>query len=117
MHRGALGLGLHHKIYIGPLTLEEFQKTFELVCKSKNIAFQPDVFKSLIEEVYKPRGLPFNGCHARDLLDHVSDLAKFEGKKPEMTKELLMRAVEGYFVNIVDEKSYATPAGVEDALK
>ncbi|MDA1001345.1 MAG: hypothetical protein O2807_12630 [bacterium] len=107
---------LHHKIYIGPLTQDAFQRTFELVCKGKDIAFQPEVFKSLIEEVYKPRGLPFNGCHPRDLLDHLADLAKFEEIKPEMTKNLLMRAVEGYFVNIVDE-GYSTPAGVEDALK
>ncbi len=109
---------LRHKIYIGPLSKEGFREAFERACKSKNIAFQADVFDSLIKEVYEPRKLPFNGCHPRDLLDHLADLAKYEEKSPEMNKDLLMRACESYFVAIQeDEGAFTTSAGVADLLK
>ncbi|MFP6868904.1 MAG: hypothetical protein VCE91_06060, partial [Nitrospinota bacterium] len=63
--------------------------------------------------------LPFNGCHLRDLLDHLIDLAKFEEKQPEMTNDLLLRACESYFVQIEDDssESFTSSAGVADLLK
>ncbi len=110
---------LRHKIYIGPLEPTGFRAAFEMACESKKVPWNADVFDKLIKDVYEPRGLPFNGCHPRDLLDHLIDLAKFEEKTPEMTEDLLMRACESYFVQIEDDSSeaFASSAGVADLLK
>ena len=110
---------LRHKIYIGPLEPHGFREAFEMACISKKVPFNAEVFDTLIKEVYEPRGLPFNGCHPRDLLDHLIDLAKFEEKQPEMTTDLLLRACESYFVQIEDDssESFASSAGVADILK
>lgn len=110
---------LRHKIYIGPLEPAGFRAAFEMACVSKKVPWNGEVFDKLIKDVYEPQGLPFNGCHPRDLLDHLIDLAKFEEKAPEMTEDLLMRACESYFVQIEDESSeaFASSAGVADLLK
>ncbi len=109
---------LRHKVYIGPLTLPEFKEAFEMACVSKEVPFDTEVFDKVIKDIYEPRKLPFNGCHPRDLLDHLIDLAKFEEKSPEMTQDLLLRACESYFVKIEDnDASFATSAGVSEHLK
>ena len=109
---------LRHKVYIGPLSLSEFKEAFEMACVSKKVPFDGNVFDTVIKDIYEPRQLPFNGCHPRDLLDHLIDLAKFEEKSPEMTQDLLLRACESYFVQIEDDDSnFATSASVSDQLK
>jgi len=110
---------LRHKIYIGPLEPTGFRAAFKMACASKKVPWNGDVFDKLIKDVYEPQGLPFNGCHPRDLLDHLIDLAKFEEKTPEMTEDLLMRACESYFVQIQDEGSeaFTSSADVADLLK
>ncbi|MFC1491386.1 ATP-binding protein, partial [Nitrospinota bacterium] len=109
---------LRHKVYIGPLELHGFKEAFQMACVSKKVPFNEEVFNTIIKEVYEPQKLPFNGCHPRDLLDHLIDLAKFEEKTPEMTQDLLMRACESYFVQIEDDSdTFASSAGVADLLK
>jgi len=39
-------------------------------------------------------------CHPRDLCDQILDEAKYRGLPPTMTKELLDRACESYFVKL-----------------
>ena len=88
-----------------------------MACESKNIPFNDDVFNQVINEVYKPQQLPFNGCHPRDLLDHLIDLAKFEEKTPEMSYDMLKRACDSYFVHIEDQdENFVTSAGISDRL-
>ena len=110
---------LRHKVYIGPLELEGFREAFGMACVSKKVPFDGEVFDTLIKKVYEPKGLSFNGCHPRDLLDRPIDLAKFDEKVPEMTEDLLMRACESYFVQIEDDssESFTSSAGVADLLK
>jgi uncharacterized protein YggL (DUF469 family) len=110
---------LRHKIYIGPLEPHGFKEAFKMACVSKKVPYNEEVFEILIRDVYEPQKLPFNGCHPRDLLDHLIDLAKFEEKTPEMTEDLLMRACESYFVQIQDDgsESFTSSAGVADLLK
>jgi len=109
---------LRHKVFIGPLDREGFRVNFERSCKGKGIEFREDVYNDLIKEVYEARKRPFTACHPRDLLDHLIDLAKFEEKKPEMTKDLLLRACESYFVGFEEaDSAFATSAGVADLLK
>jgi hypothetical protein len=37
-------------------------------------------------------------CHPRDLLDQVDALCRYRGIEPAVTRELLDRACENYFV-------------------
>ncbi len=90
---------LRHKVYVGPLSAKEFQDAFRMTAEHKKMEFNQEAFDALIKEVYLPREIPFTGCHPRDLMDHIVDLAKFADEPPAMTKDLLLRACESYFVN------------------
>ncbi len=39
-------------------------------------------------------------CHPRDLCDQIMDEAKYRGTPPEMSRELLDRACDAYFVKL-----------------
>jgi hypothetical protein len=43
-------------------------------------------------------GRDLRACHPRDLCDQIVDEAKYRNAEPTMTKELIDRACEAYFV-------------------
>ena len=42
--------------------------------------------------------LELRGCHPRDLVNQICWAARYEGRKPVIDQEALMRAVEAYFL-------------------
>ena len=45
-------------------------------------------------------GRDLRSCHPRDLCDQILDEAKYRTIAPAMTKELIDRAAEAYFVKL-----------------
>lgn len=91
---------IRHKIEVGNPSPNEYRDIFRIVCKAKNIAYSDDGLRYLIQEHYLKVNRELRCCHPRDLLDQVLDEAKYRAVQPEMTKELLDRACEAYFVKM-----------------
>lgn len=91
---------IRHKIEVGNPSPNEYRDIFRLVCKGKNIAYSDDGLRYLIQEHYLKVNRELRCCHPRDLLDQVLDEAKYRGVAPQMSKELLDRACEAYFVKM-----------------
>jgi predicted ATPase with chaperone activity len=89
---------IRHKIEVPNPTPGEFREIFKLVCKGKQIPYSDDGLRHLIQEHYMKAGRDLRSCHPRDLCDQILDEAKYRGIPPEMSKELLDRACEAYFV-------------------
>jgi hypothetical protein len=49
-------------------------------------------------EFYDKRGIPPRGCHPRDLIAHVGDIAKYQEITPQLTPELIDAACRSYFL-------------------
>jgi hypothetical protein len=49
-------------------------------------------------EFYDKLGIPARGCHPRDLIAHVGDIAKYLEIAPQLTPELLQGACRSYFL-------------------
>jgi hypothetical protein len=45
-------------------------------------------------------GRDLRACHPRDLIDQILDEAKYRHIEPSMSKELIDRACEAYFVKL-----------------
>jgi hypothetical protein len=52
----------------------------------------------IFEEFYDKRGIPARGCHPRDLISHIEDIAKYRELAPQFTVELVDRACHSYFL-------------------
>jgi hypothetical protein len=87
-----------YKIAIGDPTVEEFTRIFELNCLRRDLRFHQVMVAYLQRRYYAPARRPFRACHPRDLLDQVTALCRYRGQSPTITRELLDRACEAYFV-------------------
>ncbi|GAB4435215.1 MAG: AAA family ATPase [Chloroflexi bacterium OHK40] len=91
---------IRHKIEVPNPSPAEFRAIFQLVCKAKQIPYSDEGLRHLIQEHYMKVGRELRACHPRDLCDQILDEAKYRGIPPAMTKELIDRACEAYFVKL-----------------
>lgn len=91
---------IHYKIKIDYPTLEEYEAIFRHICESNRVEFSKEVFGHLINNFYRKMNVDLNACHPRDLIDHIIDLAHYEGRMPELTGDTIAYAWENYFVDL-----------------
>jgi hypothetical protein len=87
-----------YKIPITDPNIEQFTKIFELDCRRRGLPFHPVMVAYLYRRHYRPYGRAMRSCHPRDLLEQVTALCRFEGREPAVTRELLDKACEAYFL-------------------
>jgi energy-coupling factor transporter ATP-binding protein EcfA2 len=90
---------LGYKIYIGPLSEDEYQLVTQQVCDELQIPFNLEGFNYLLHEQHYKRGKPLFACIPRDILEQLRDIARYEGRPAEMTRELLDWAWNNYFTH------------------
>jgi len=88
-----------YKIPIEDPSVESFTRIFELNCKRRQLRFHEVMVAYLLRRHYGPNHRRLRACHPRDLLDQVTALCRYRGTAPKITRELLDRACESYFVD------------------
>ena len=91
---------IHHKIEIPNPTREEFLQILERVCQERDITFSQEGASYLLEHHYAETGRPLRGCHPRDLMELVEDIARYRGREPALDPDLIDLACESYFVDL-----------------
>jgi len=91
---------IRHKIEVANPSPDEYREIFKLVCRAKKIPYSDDGLRYLLQEHYIKVRRDLRACHPRDLCDQILDEAKYRGLAPAMTRELLDRACEAYFVKL-----------------
>ena len=88
-----------YKVPVVDPTVDEYIRIFELNCHRRNLRFHPVIVQYLQRRHYEPTGRPLRACHPRDLIDQVVSLCHYRGVAPTITRELLDRACQSYFVD------------------
>ena len=91
---------IHHKIEIPNPTREEFLQILERVCRERDVTFSQEGASYLLEHHYAETGRPLRGCHPRDLMELVDDIARYRGRVPALDADLIDLACESYFVDL-----------------
>jgi predicted ATPase with chaperone activity len=91
---------IRHKIEVANPSPDEYRAIFQLVCKAKKIPYSDEGLRYLIQEHYMRIRRDLRACHPRDLCDQILDEAKYRNVAPAMSKELIDRACEAYFVKL-----------------
>jgi hypothetical protein len=79
-------------------TLDEYTRIFEMVCRRRNVAFDPVMVEYLQRKYYQARKLQMRACHPRDLVEQVIDMCRYQQREPLITRELLDAACGAYFL-------------------
>jgi hypothetical protein len=88
-----------YKIPIVDPSLDEYTRIFEMNCNRRDLPFHKVMVAYLMRRRYGPEKRPLRACHPRDLVDQVMALCRYRGVPPKITRELLDKACESYFVD------------------
>lgn len=91
---------LRHKIEIGDPSYDEYREIFKRIASIKGVVYSDQGLAYLLQEWYIKRGRKLRASHPRDLCDQILDISRYLGVEPVMSKELIDRAAEAYFVDI-----------------
>src|SRR5579872_6844479 len=86
------------KIHIGAVTDEQFCEIFRRVARDHSIEVEDTLLRELITVIRGSLQLELRGCYPRDLVNQICWSARYEGRKPSIDREAMMRAVEAYFL-------------------
>jgi hypothetical protein len=89
---------IHYKIPVVDPTRAQYEEIFRRCCRGVGLAYATEAVTYVFDEFYDKRGIRPRGCHPRDLLAHVTDIAKYREMKPELTIDLIEGACQSYFL-------------------
>jgi predicted ATPase with chaperone activity len=91
---------LRHKIEIGDPSYEEYREIFTRVAQQKGVQYHDQGLAYLLQEWYIKRNRKLRASHPRDLCDQILDIARYLSVEPVMSKEMIDRAAQAYFVEL-----------------
>jgi predicted ATPase with chaperone activity len=91
---------LRHKIEIVDPTYEEYREIFRRVATAKGVKYNDQGLAYLLQNWYLKRNRKLRASHPRDLCDQILDIARYLSVEPAMSRDLIDRAAESYFVEI-----------------
>jgi SpoVK/Ycf46/Vps4 family AAA+-type ATPase len=101
---------IRHKIEVPDPSPAEFREIFRRGCQARGIPYDDQALVYLLQEWYIKRRRPLRAVHPRDLLSHIQDIASYFNMPPTLSKELIDRACEAYFVETSSPANSAAPA-------
>ena len=90
---------IRHKIEVGDPDEASFLNIMKMVCETKQVPYDEQAGRYIIERYYRPKNRNLRGVHPRDIIDLLMDIASFRGIDPVCTKELLDLACQSYFID------------------
>jgi len=91
---------LRHKIEIGDPSFEEYREIFKRVAQDKRVEYNDQGLAYLLQEWYIKRNRKLRASHPRDLCDQILDISSYLAVPPTMSREMIDRAAQAYFVDI-----------------
>jgi predicted ATPase with chaperone activity len=91
---------IRHKIAVNDPSWDEYREIFQRMCKSRGVPYDDRGLAYLIQEHYLKHDRPKRACHPRDILDQLIDTARYMNIPPTLSKDLIDRACDAYFVEI-----------------
>ncbi|MGH2450746.1 MAG: ATP-binding protein [Candidatus Limnocylindria bacterium] len=90
---------IRYKIGIEAPTVEQYEEIFKRICARKGIDYRADVMSQILAH-YRRKNLGLRSCHPRDILEQLTDTARFLGRPVALTPDLIDMACESYFVSL-----------------
>lgn len=91
---------LRHKIEIGDPSYQEYREIFRRVAQAKGVQYNDQGLAYLLQEWYIKRQRKLRASHPRDLCDQILDIARYLSAEPAMSREMIDRAAQSYFVEL-----------------
>lgn len=94
----AFGRRIQTKIHIGAASDEQFCEIFHRVADEQGLEVDGRVLYELIAYIRETLNQELRACYPRDLVNQICWKARYEGRKPKLDRDALMRAIKTYFL-------------------
>jgi predicted ATPase with chaperone activity len=91
---------LRHKVHVEDPTYDSYRQIFKRVAESKGVKYSDKGLAYLLQEYYIKRSRKLRASHPREICDQILDIARYLNVEPDMSKDLLDRAAQAYFVEM-----------------
>jgi SpoVK/Ycf46/Vps4 family AAA+-type ATPase len=91
---------IRHKIEVTSPSFDSYREIFKRVCAQYNVPYDEKAVRYLLQEYYIKPERKLRANHPRDLVEQILDISNYMDVKPTLSKDLLDRAAESYFVNL-----------------
>jgi predicted ATPase with chaperone activity len=91
---------IRHKIEITDPTWDAYREIFRRTCAERGVPYREEGLAYLIKEHYIKPDRTKRGCHPRDLVDQIVDIARYSAIPPQLSKDLVDQACDSYFVDL-----------------
>jgi SpoVK/Ycf46/Vps4 family AAA+-type ATPase len=91
---------IRHKIEVTSPSFDGYRKIFRAMCSIRGVPYDEQAVRYLLQEYYVKTNRKLRANHPRDLLDQMKDIAQYFGTDPKLSKELIDRAADAYFVDL-----------------
>lgn len=90
---------IHYKLEVPNPTRAEYERIFERAAGAAGIPWDPAAVERVFQLAYRRHGIVPRGCHPRDIVAHVVDIARYLELSPALSEDLLARACASYFLD------------------
>ncbi len=90
---------IHYKIRVESPTLQQYELIFRRYCETSQITYKSEAVGQVYRDFYRPLKISPRGCHPRDIIDHLCDIARYLQTVPELSPEMVDRACRSYFLD------------------
>jgi predicted ATPase with chaperone activity len=89
---------IHYKIKVEGPTRAQYEEIFRRCCEERGMAYLPAAPAQIYRNYYERLGIEPRGCHPRDILDHMLDIASYRNQPRKLSSDLIEAACSSYFV-------------------
>jgi predicted ATPase with chaperone activity len=90
---------IHYKIKVDSPDRPMFERIFTRICEDRGLEYDKRAVDQLYHEFYEKYHIAPRGCHPRDVVEHLFDIATYLEETPALTPDLIHRAGRSYFLD------------------
>jgi predicted ATPase with chaperone activity len=91
---------IHYKIKVEGPTRPQYEEIFRRCCEERGLAYSAAATAQVYKNYYERLGIDPRGCHPRDILEHMLDIASYRNQPRKLTPELIEAACSSYFLEL-----------------
>lgn len=90
---------IHYKIRVESPSRQQYERIFQRYCEQSGVIYDPAAVEQVWRDFYARFCIAPRGCHPRDIIDHLCDIAYYMETEPRLTPELVQLAGNSYFLD------------------
>ena len=102
---------IHYKIRVDSPNRSQYEEIFRRCCQERGLTYVPSAPAQIYRDYYERLGIDPRGCHPRDILEHMLDIASYRNQPRKLSPDLIDAACRSYFLELTVDHAKTPPAG------